>query len=99
VLKNLYLALCIPGAALPLWQFVPWVRVHGLDARLFVAELFANRISSFFAMDVIVSAAVVIVFALSEKQLRHRWAPIAATLLVGGSLGLPLLLYLRERRR
>jgi hypothetical protein len=28
----------------------------------------------------------------------HLWAPIAANLAVGVSLGLPLFLYLRERR-
>jgi len=30
---------------------------------------------------------------------RHLWAPIAANLVVGVSLGLPLFLYLREQGR
>jgi hypothetical protein len=31
--------------------------------------------------------------------LGHRWVPLAANLLVGVSLGLPLFLYMREARR
>ena len=67
--------------------------------RLFVEEILANRISVFFALDVVVSAVVVVVFAAVEQQrmqLRFRWMLLPALLLVGVSLALPLLLYLRE---
>jgi len=47
---------------------------------------------------VIVSAAVLFVF-IGAERVRHRWIPVVATLLVGVSLGLPLLLYMRERAR
>jgi hypothetical protein len=33
-----------------------------------------------------------------EAGVRHLWMPIAANLAVGVSLGLPLFLYVRERR-
>lgn len=98
-MKTIYALLCLLGALLPLAQFAPWVMAHGLHMRLFVSELFVNRISAFFAMDVIVSAVVLIVFVRVEgRRLRMRlcWLPVAATLLVGVSLGLPLFLYLRE---
>src|ERR1700683_2995637 len=99
--KAIYLALCFVGAALPYWQFVPWVVQHGMDVPLFVHELFANRISAFFAMDVLVSAVVLIVFMRVEGarlQVSKRWLPVLAVLTVGVSLGLPLFLYLRESR-
>ena len=99
--KNLYLFLCFLGTALPLWQFLPFVREHGLDMRLFVAQLFANPVSGFFGMDVIVSSAVLWVLVLTEGRragVKHLWAPIVANLAVGVSLGLPLFLYLRETR-
>ena len=97
--KNLYLALCVAGIALPCAQFLPWLGEHGLDLRLFVEQLFANRISAFFAMDVIVSSIVLWVFVIAEGQrVRHRWAPIVASLVVGVSLGLPLFLYLRTSK-
>lgn len=97
--KSLYLGLCLVGFLLPYWQFVPWVAVHGLNLALFVRELFANRISAFFGMDVLVSAIVLLVFMRVESRrivIRLRWLPIAALLLVGVSLALPLFLYLRE---
>ncbi|HZU45374.1 MAG TPA: DUF2834 domain-containing protein [Terriglobales bacterium] len=95
--RNIYLLLCLAGTALPYWQFAPWVAQHGLNLRLFVQNLLANRVSSFFAVDVLVSALVVFVFAFSERRnVRLWWTPILAVLGVGVSLGLPLLLYLRE---
>jgi hypothetical protein len=99
--KTIYLALCLFGAALPYWQFVPWVAAHGLNLRLMFGELFANRISAFFGLDVIVSAVVLLVFIGVEgrrAEIRNRWFPVLATLTVGVSLGLPLFLYLREQK-
>ena len=98
--KDVYLLFCVFGFALPYSQFMPWVVAHGLNMPLFVHELFANRISGFFAMDVLVSAVVLIGFIRSEGarlKMRGRWLPIVSVLLVGVSLGLPLFLYLRER--
>jgi len=97
--KALYLALCFLGFLLPYWQFVPWLAEHGLNMSLFARELFVNRISSFFGMDVLVSAVTLIGFIRIESRrikVGRRWLPVLATLLVGVSLGLPLFLYLRE---
>jgi hypothetical protein len=99
--KTIYLALCFVGAILPYWQFVPWVAQHGMNLPLFARELFVNRISAFFGMDVLVSAVVLIVFARVESarlKIRRRWLPMLAVLTVGVSLGLPMFLYLRELR-
>ena len=99
--KFLYLVLCIAGTALPYSQFLPFLREHGLNLRLFLDQLFANRISGFFGMDVIVSSIVLWVLVRVEGRrtgVRHRWAPIVAILAVGVSLGLPLFLYMREKR-
>ena len=86
-------------AAAGTWQFLPFLREHGLDLRLFVRQLFANPVSGFFGMDVIVSSIVLWVFVSVEGRrsaMTHLWAPIAASLTVGVSLGLPLFLYMRE---
>ena len=99
--KTVYLLLCVLGTVLPYSQLVPFVREHGLDLRLLVEQLFANRIGAFFGLDVVVSALVVFVLVWVEgrrAEMRHLWAPVAATLLVGVSLGLPLFFYLREDR-
>jgi len=97
--KSLYLLLCVAGLALPYWQFIPWVAEHGLNLRLFVQQLFANRIGGFFGMDVLVSAVVLVIFMRAESArvaVRGRWLPVVALLTVGVSLALPLFLYLRE---
>jgi hypothetical protein len=74
---------------------------HGLNIDLFVEQLFGNRVSAFFAADVLVSGVVLIVFINSENsrlRAREKWLPIIALLTVGVSLALPLFLYLRELR-
>lgn len=99
--KVLYLLLCVAGAILPYSQLVPFLRENGLDLGLFVEQLFATRIGAFFGWDVIVSSVVLWVFVLVDGRragVKNLWAPIAANLAVGVSLGLPLFLYMRERR-
>ena len=99
-LRHLYLAFALVGLLLPYSQFLPWIMEHhAMNIPLFIHDMFANQISAFFAMDVIVSAIVLIVFILEEGQhqgMRTLWLPVIATLLVGVSLGFPLLLYLRQ---
>jgi hypothetical protein len=99
--KSLYLLLCVVGTTLPYSQFIPFVQESGLDLRLFFGELFSTRIGAFFGWDVIVSSVVLWVFVLVDGRragVKNRWAPIAATLVVGVSLGFPLFLYMREER-
>ncbi|HYS53491.1 MAG TPA: DUF2834 domain-containing protein [Thermoanaerobaculia bacterium] len=100
-LKHLYLALCFLGTLLPYWQFIGFVSDHGLNVRLLFEQLFSTPAGGFFGMDVLVSSIVLWIFVFAERKrigVRHLWAPIAANLLVGVSLGLPLFLYLREVR-
>jgi Protein of unknown function DUF2834 len=97
--RHFYLVCCVLGLVLPYSQFVPWFLEHGLNFMLFFRELFANRISAFFAIDVIVSAIVLIWFIQSEgKRLRVSllWLPTLGTLVVGVSFGFPLFLFLRQ---
>ena len=97
--RHLYLILSVLGFVIPYSQLVPWLLEHGFNLNLLFRELFANRISAFFAMDVIVSAIVLIWFIQSEgKRLRMRllWLPTIGTLIVGVSFGFPLFLFLRQ---
>jgi hypothetical protein len=97
----LYLIAAVLGTILPLSYFLPFLATHGLDLPLFFRQLFASDISSFFAMDVIVSALTLFAFVPSEGRrlgMKHLWVYVLCTFLVGGSLGLPLFLFFRERR-
>jgi hypothetical protein len=97
--RHFYLGLCVIGLLLPNAAFLPWVAEYGLQPRQFVQDLFANGVSSFFGLDVIISAVVLCGFVILEGRrlgLRRRWLPIAAACLVGVSLALPLFLYQRQ---
>jgi hypothetical protein len=97
--RYLYLSVCVLGLALPNATFWPWLADYGFAPRQFVADLFANGVSSFFGLDVICSALALILFVELEGRrigLRRRWMSIAATCLVGVSFGFPLFLYQRQ---
>ena len=97
--KHIYLGLCVIGTVLPYSHFVPFLREHGLNGQLIVQQLFANQISAFFGLDVLVSSIVLWIFVRVEGRrtgMRHLWWPLVGLLTVGMSLGLPLFLYLRE---
>jgi len=98
--KTVYMILCALGVLLPYWQVAPWLSEHGLDLPLFFRQLCENRVGAFFGMDVLVSAAALLVCAGVEGRRTGRrllWPVGLAVAAVGVSLGLPLLLYLRER--
>ena len=97
--RRLYLALALLGLLIPNAAFWPWLLTHGLDPQQFARDLFGNGVSAFFGLDVLVSALALGGFIMIEGKrigLRRRWLPIAATCLVGVSLGLPLFLYQRQ---
>lgn len=99
--KHIYLLFCILGAVIPYWQFIYWLMENGFNVSLFVHSLFANRLSTFFVLDVLISAVVLLRFISAEGSrlhLKHRWVVFLSVVLVGVSLGLPLFLYLRERQ-
>jgi len=100
MIRYLYLILCLLGTALPCSQLFPFLAEHGLNLRLMIEQLFANRISAFFGLDVVVSSLVLWAFVITEgrrRRMKHLWAYIACNLAVGVSLALPLFLYMRER--
>ncbi len=103
-LRHVYFALLVTGVILPYTLVLPWLLEHGLDGRLFFAELFANRISGSFGLDIFVSLAVLLIFAWFEiKRLKmpRGWLVFAAvclgTLGAGVCCGFPLFLYLRQK--
>jgi hypothetical protein len=73
---------------------------RGPNVGLLIRQLFANKISAFFGLDVLVSAVVLLMFLRVEGRrlgMRLSWLPIAGVFAIGASFGLPLFLYLRER--
>ena len=66
--KTIYLLLCLIGIAVPYSQFIPWLLANGMNPPLFFHQLFANRISAFFGMDVIVSAITLLILDVYKRQ-------------------------------
>lgn len=101
MLQGLYLLFSVLGLALPYSQFIPFLIEHGLDIRLFFEQLFANKISSFFGMDLFISSFGLWIFIFTEGsrlKMRMLWIYIVSNLVVGVSLALPLFLLMRQRQ-
>jgi Terpene cyclase DEP1 len=99
--KYFYLVLAVIGFAGPYYFFIAFLKAHGLDGKAFLQELFGTPISTFFAVDLLLSS-VVFVRYLRQEASRYRinrwWLYLIALLTVGLSFALPLFLYVRETR-
>lgn len=89
---------CVAGTVIPYWFAFPFFLIHGANFRLFAEEMFATRISSFFAADLILSS--IFFLSWSRREARERkiegwWVVLAANLVVGLSLALPFYLFKR----
>jgi hypothetical protein len=98
-LKHFYLILAVVGFVVPYYFLISFLRVHGFDVNELIRQLFANQISTFFAVDLILASAVFIVFLRKEARrysMNHWWIYLLPLLTVGLSLAFPLFLYVRE---
>lgn len=103
-LRHVFFAFFITGVIAPYVYFVPWFLDNGFAVRQFFAELFVNRVSASFGMDIIVSTVVLLTFATVETLRLKMPRPFlvlaivyAGTFGAGVSSGFPLFLYLRQR--
>ena len=100
-MKRLYLLLALAGFVIPYYYFITFLTTHGLNGSLMIEQLFGTPISTFFAVDLLITAIVFWIFLYREAhrlQMKRWWAYLVATLLVGPSFALPLFLYFREAR-
>jgi len=99
--KHFYSILAVIGFVGPYYFFISFLMAHGLDGKAFVQQLFGTQISTFFAVDLLLSS-VVFVRYLREEATHHAvgywWLYLVALLTVGLSFALPLFLYVRESR-
>ena len=101
-LRPWYLAAAVLGIVLPYYHLIPFLLNEGLNLSLFTEQMFANAVSSTFAVDLLISSLVFWIFTEYEGRrlaITHRWVYVVCTLTVGLSLALPLFLYVREGKR
>jgi hypothetical protein len=99
MLKKLYAGLCVVGFVLPYIPFTLFVMDNGLDLGQFVQSLFVNNSTAMLTADIVISSLVFWLFLFYEGRrlgMKNLWVYVAANLLVGLSLALPLFLYFRE---
>jgi hypothetical protein len=90
---------CVAGFLIPYYFALPFFLIHGLNVRLFVEEVFATRMSSFFAADLILSSVIFLSWSrrdARDKKIAGWWIVLASNLVVGLSLALPLYLLKRH---
>ena len=100
-MKRLYLILALIGFVVPYYFFAGFLAANGLNLTLLIQQLFGTPVSTFCAVDLLITAVVFWVFLYQEArhlQMRRWWVYITATLLVGPSFALPLFLTFRETR-
>lgn len=98
-MKTAYMVLALVGLVVPYYFFGSFLMEYGLDWKEFVGLLFANPVSSFFAVDLIICGVVFLIFSNREVrrlQLRAWWPFVLATLMVGPSFAFPLFLFCRR---
>jgi len=101
-MKRVYLVLAIVGLVAPYYFLIQFMAAHGLNLGLLAEQLFATSISTFFAVDLMITAIVFWVW--SNREARHHaignwWLFVVATLTIGPSFALPFFLFVRESRR
>lgn len=98
-MRNVYLLFAIIGTVFPYYFLVQFLNKNGFDLGLLVDLLFANSISTFFAVDFFISCFVFIIFMFNESRkynIKEKWICLLTLFTVGLSLALPLFLFFRE---
>lgn len=99
-LRITYLVLAVLGAALPMWQWLPWLAEPGHDLRGLMSAWVANPAVAGLAWDVSIAGIAFGIWVVAETVVRRNWLAliaIPATLGIGLGCGLPLYLFLRTR--
>lgn len=101
-LRLIYLALAVVGAILPMSYFLGWLSANAWSLGGMIDAWHANAATSGLVWDLTIAAVALTVWIVAEAVRRRDWlllvsAPV--TFGIGVSCGLPLHLFLRDRRR
>lgn len=101
-IKYLYILLCVIGAVLPYYFFLPFLIENGINLQMITDLLFVNKVSSAFGINALITSIIFVIFISIENRktkLPNLWIPILASSIVGVSFGLPLYLLLKEYKK
>ncbi|WP_413557361.1 DUF2834 domain-containing protein [Bdellovibrio sp. HCB209] len=98
-MRTIWLFLAILGTVVPYYFFLPFLMNQGLDLSLMMDLLFANSVSRFFAVDLIISSIAFLLWSYGDSKKNNvtGWCfVLVANLTVGLSLALPLYFFKRH---
>ncbi|MGF1541251.1 MAG: DUF2834 domain-containing protein [Pleurocapsa sp.] len=99
-MQLIYFCLSLLGLVIPYSKFIAFIADNGLNLALFWQQLFINQISSFFALDLLISVVAFWIFVVTEGtrlQMKFLWIYLVLDLIIGLSFALPLFLGMRSR--
>jgi uncharacterized membrane protein YczE len=99
--RLVWLALALWGAVHPMYYFVTYMREEGVGLVGLGQAWYVNASTTGLTWDLIISALSLTIWAIYETMQKRDWPrllAIPATFCIGVSCGLPLYLYLRERK-
>lgn len=97
--KKIYLLFSVIGIVFPYYFLVSFLFQNGINLKLLLQQVFQTNGSTFFAIDVIISAVVLLLYIINEnkkEKINYSWIAILGTFTVGVSFGLPLFLLFKE---
>jgi len=97
--RQICLVFAVIGFIVPYYFFISFLVTNGLNVPLFFKQLFGTPASAFFAVDLVLSCVIFMMYSgreASRYSMKHAWIPTVALFTVGLSCALPLFLYLRE---
>jgi hypothetical protein len=95
-MKKIYLFFCVIGTIFPYYFFISFLTKQRFDLKLLADLLFANTISTFFAVDFLIRCIIFLVFMFTESKkynIKGKWFCLISLCTVGLSLAFPLFLY------
>ena len=97
---NVYLAMAVLGALIPMAFFINFFLTEGIDLLVFVKALFANGAAGGFTADLLISSFVFWVYMFSKVNTGPKpWLYVGLNLCIGLSCALPAYLWAVEKAR
>ena len=97
-----YLGLALGGLVFPARRYALWLLENGLDFSLMASAATQNALSAGLSSTVFIVTSAAILFILAECRARRDPSALMCVPLIlvfGVAFGLPLYLFLRQRRR
>ncbi|WP_041577492.1 DUF2834 domain-containing protein [Bdellovibrio bacteriovorus] len=98
-MRQTWIILAVLGTVVPFYFLVPFFAEPGASVSLFLELLFANSVSRFFAVDLVISSLAFLIWSFVDSRknsINGWWMVLASNLMVGLSLALPLYFYKRS---